>query len=164
MLDLNGHTLEIRYDRNCDHSDQHYQNKKDTATHMAVAFDISEEATLTIIDSSAWRGEGPDGKGTGKILFTAYMIDPLKYAIYTFTTRDLFHVSNGNLVIYGGTFQAGRKKAHSSSKFSWTKLKNTVGTAVELGVNVAEYASGLNLAVANYEDVAMPSAKKPPAM
>ncbi|MBR6718512.1 MAG: hypothetical protein IKI77_09250 [Oscillospiraceae bacterium] len=153
VLDLNGHTLEIRYDRNCDNSDNHYQNKKDPSTHKAVAFEITKGATLTIIDSSAWRGEGPDGKGTGKMIFTAYMISPFNYAIYTYTTRDLFHVNNGNLVVYGGTFQAGRKKAQSKSKFSWSKLKATVGTAVELGVNVAEYATGLNVATAEYEDL-----------
>ncbi len=153
VLDLNGHTLEIRYDRNTDHSDSYHQNKNDPKPHLAVAFEITKGATLTIIDSSAWRGEGPDGKGTGKMIFTAYMVDPYKYPIYTYTTRDLFHVNNGNLVVYGGTFQAGRKKAQARSKFSWSKLKTTVGTAVELGVNVAEYATGLNLSTANYEDV-----------
>ena len=154
VLDLNGHTMNIRFDRNCDNSDKHYQNNTDLDTHHAVAFNISNNATLTIVDSSAWRGEGVDGKGTGRINFTAYMIDPFEYAIYTYTTRDLFNVSNGNLVIYGGTFQAGRKKAQMPDKFSWDKLKTAIGNTVELGVSITEYATGLNVAVAKYEDIA----------
>ena len=153
VLDLNGHKLEIRYDRNVNHAqtDKHQNTIEDT--HLATCIEIENGATLTIIDSSAWRGEGTDQKGTGGISFTGYMIDPYKYDIQFHTTRDLFHVNNGNLVIYGGTFQAGRKKDQLKSSFSMSKLKTVIGSAVEMGVNVAEYATGLNTASAAYKDV-----------
>ena len=159
VLDLNGHTMNIRFDRNCNNDEiniksEKYQNNVDLDTHDAVAFNISNGATLTIVDSSAWRGEGTDGKGTGRINFTAYMIDPFKWAIFTYTTRDLFKVSDGNLVIYGGTFQAGRKKAQMPDNFSVDKLKTVIGTTVELGVSIAEYSTGLNVAVNRYKDIA----------
>lgn len=153
VLDLNGHTLEIRFDRNVNNS---YTNRyqKDTAeTLNCTAFEISNGATLTIIDSSEWRGEGDGGHGSGKIYFSAYAVDPFTYDIHHYTTRDLFRVNDGNLVIYGGTFQAGRAKTHVKSSFSMEKLKTVVGSVVSLGVSVAEYATGINSAIGAYSDV-----------
>ena len=154
VLDLNGHFLSIEYNRNRNNStDYKCQNTTDLNAHNCWAFEITNGATLTIIDSSAWRGEN-EGNGTGGISFTGYMVDPFKYGIIYNTTRDLFHVDNGNLVIYGGSFQAGRKKDQLKKNFSWSNLKTVIGQAVELGVNIAEYSTGLNLATAEYEDVA----------
>ncbi len=153
VLDLNGHTLAIQYNRNRNNSDENKcQNLVDTTTHNCWAFEITNGATLTIIDSSAWRGEN-GGNGSGSLSFTGYMVDPFEYGIVYNTTRDMFHVDNGNLVIYGGTYQAGRKKDQLKKNFTWSRLKTVIGTAVELGVNIAEYSTGLNLETAKYEDV-----------
>ena len=153
VLDLNGHTIDMQYDRNRENSDQHRQNHSKPETHYCWAFEIENGATLTIIDSSAWRGEGGDGEGTGTIKFTACMVNPFDWDIDFYTTRDLFYVNNGNLVVYGGTFQAGRRKVRIKDNFSWDKLKTAIGTAVEMGVNIAEYATGLNTATAGYDDI-----------
>ena len=72
-----------------------------------------------------------------------------------YTTRDLFNVENGNLVIYGGTYQAGRAKEHVKSGFTWDKLKTSIGTAVALGVEIAEYYYGIKGAEAAMKDVNM---------
>ena len=151
VLDLNGHQLAIYYDRNRNHSDMEgsiYQNYHDPSAMNCVAFNITQGATLTIIDSSEWRGHG-----TGKIGFYGYMIDPYKYGIMMHTTRDLFNVSNGNLVVYGGTFEAGRKKDQRKSKFTMSNIKSVIGSAVTLGVSIAEYASGVNTASGQYQDL-----------
>ena len=155
VLDLNGHTLKIRYDANrrSDDAETKYAQTTKPQFHNCHAFEINEGATLTIIDSSAWRGGTDDGKGTGGISFTGRMIDPYEHAIKFYTTRDMFYVNNGNLLIYGGTFQAGRKKDMLKDSFSWDKLKTVIGSAVELGVNIAEYATGVSVASAAYQDV-----------
>ncbi len=119
VLDLNGHTFGMKYYRNRENNDERNQNHSSPETHFAWAFEIENGATLTIIDSSAWRGEN-NGKGTGTLKFTGYMVNPFKWDIDMYTTRDMFHVNNGNLVIYGGTFQAGRKQARVKSNFSWS--------------------------------------------
>ena len=150
VLDLNGHTLNIRYNSN--RKNNGYAQTTHEQYHRCVAFEISNKATLTIIDSSASRGEG-GGKGTGTIRFHGYMVDPYKYDINYYTTRDLFNVTEGNLVIYGGTFIAGRQKDQLKSNFSWSKLKTVIGTAVELGVSISEYATGINLATGGLADV-----------
>ena len=147
VLDLNGHTLNIHYDANRKNDSTAQTTHEEY--HNCVAFEIEDGATLTIIDSSAWRGAN-GGKGTGRISFTGYMVDPYSYDINYYTTRDLFHVDNGNLVIYGGEFQAGRKKDQLKSNFSWRKLRTVIGNAVELGVNISEYATGINVASAAY--------------
>ena len=155
VLDLNGCTMEIQFNRNRNNSSESkykYQNPFPDVLNC-VAFEIENGATLTIIDSSAWRGAGDDGKGTGCIMFTAYMIDPYKHDINYYTTRDLFWVNNGNLVVYGGTFQAGRKKDQFKSNFSWSKLKTVIGQTVELGVSIANYATGLDVATSKYQDL-----------
>ena len=147
VLDLNGHQFLIRYDsnRSNDEADQTDRIKY----HNCLAFEITNGATLTIIDSSVWRGVN-GGKGWGKLSFTGYMINPFSYDINNYTTRDLFKVTDGNLVIYGGTFQAGRQKTHYKSNFSWDKFQTVIGTAVELGVSVAEYATGIDVAADSY--------------
>ncbi|MBR3419167.1 MAG: hypothetical protein IKG82_10805, partial [Oscillospiraceae bacterium] len=62
---------------------------------------------------------------------------------------------NGNLIIYGGTYEAGitAMKKKKVSEFSWKKLQTAIGTAVELGVNIAKYATGISTAEAGYQDV-----------
>ena len=152
VLDLNGHKIEIRYDRNRNNSENDRYQNKDPDTHFCWAFEIQNDATLTIIDSSAWRHEGTDGKGTGSIAFTAYMIDPYKHNINSYTTRDLFYVEDGNLIIYDGTFQAGRKKAQLDDSITWDKLKPVIGSALSLGTKIAEYATGINTASGQYKD------------
>ncbi|MBR5372835.1 MAG: hypothetical protein IK130_11550 [Oscillospiraceae bacterium] len=153
VLDLNGHTLNIRFNKNRNNSNSDRYQKDNEDDLNCTAFVISEGATLTIIDSSAWRGEGPGGNGTGTIKFNAYMIDPYSYKIKHYTVRDLFHVSDGNLVIYGGTFEAGRAKAQEDDSFKLDKLKSVVGSVISLGVAVTEYATGINLAKGSYNDV-----------
>ena len=143
VLDLNGHQFLIRYDSNRSNDDTSQTDRIEY--HNCLAFEIKDGATLTIIDSSAWRGAN-GGKGTGKLSFTGYGINPFEHNINVYTTRDLFKVTNGNLVIYGGTFQAGRQKTWYKSNFTWEKFKTVIGTAVELGVSVAEYATGIDIA------------------
>lgn len=151
VLDLNGKQFTIRYDSNRSNDDTSQTDR--IAFHNCTAFEIKQGATLTIIDSSAWRGEGKDGKGTGKISFTGYMVNPFKHQINSYTTRDLFKVTDGNLVIYGGTFQAGRQKTQYKDKFTWEKFRTAIGTAVELGVSIAEYASGVDIASSQYKNL-----------
>ena len=153
VLDLNGHVLDIQYNRNRNNSNLDRSQNNFSDVHNCVCIEVTNGATLTIIDSSAWRGEGTDGKGKGRISFTGYMVDPYKYDINWYTTRDLFKVSNGNLVVYGGTFQAGRKKDQLKSKFKLSDVKTIVGNAVSLGVSIAEYYYGVNTAEGEYADV-----------
>ena len=152
VLDLNGHTLNIRYDSN--RKNDCTKLTKVTSYHHKWAFQIENGATLTIIDSSVWRGEN-NGKGSGAIRFTGFVLNPFEggdYVFHTYTTRDLFYVDNGNLVIYGGTFQAGRKKDQVKDD-KWSKFKNVIGSVVGLGVNIAGYATGLNTAFGGYKDL-----------
>lgn len=102
VLDLNGHTIQINDIRNkANGSDKFYQS--DNSAHFnTVMFSITNSATLTIIDS----GDDGSGNGTGEIYVNAYMVNPYKYSLKRYTTRDIFEVDDGNLVIYGGTFQA----------------------------------------------------------
>jgi cysteine synthase len=110
---------------------------------------IEKGATVTILDSSATETE----EGTGKIINTGYMINPFKHTLIFNTTRDVFWVNDGNLVVYGGTIQGGRQKDYVKSNFSWDKFKDTVGAAVELGVAVTDYATGIKGAKAAKDDL-----------
>ncbi|MBQ6116098.1 MAG: leucine-rich repeat domain-containing protein, partial [Oscillospiraceae bacterium] len=172
VLDLNGHTIDMAYNSN-------KKNSSDGQTthapyHKAVMFEIKKGATLTIIDSarfgverkycggnlSDYEGYYLDGvyypkqpsNKRGSIKFTAYMVDCHEEDISFYTTRDLFNV-NGTLVIYGGDFQAGRQKDQLKKNFSWSRLKSVIGTAVSLGVSVAEYATGISSASAALDDL-----------
>lgn len=118
-------------------------------------FEIQNGATLTIIDSSAYgmkNGKYVKGESTGKIFANAMMINHQKWDLHYYTHRDIFLVSDGNLVIHGGTFQAGRQDDQYASNFSWNALKEVIGQAVTLGVSVYTYATGLDAAVAAKED------------
>ena len=155
VLDLNGYRINVMYGRNRRNknwNDEHYKQSGDPAYHNSVFITVAKGATLTIIDSSAYREDGSVGGGTGGITFHGYMVSPHYSQMNFYTTRDLFHV-NGNLVIYGGTYQAGRQKDQLKSGFSWSKLKTVIGDAVSLGVAVAEYATGISAATAAYSDV-----------
>ncbi len=153
VLDLNGHSITIRYDSNLHNGQSTFPEM-----HRAHLFEITKGATFTIIDSSRWRikrtgGYGDEG-GTGYISMTARMIYPFSNDIRYYTTRDIFWVMDGTLVTYGGTFQAGRQKDQRKSNFSWSRLRQCIGTAVELGVNVASYATGIDAAVSAKNDLA----------
>ncbi len=185
VLDLNGKSLIINYNANRDnrHKDnttfegdwynpatwdeyeESYdwrgrQNHENMKAHMAHLFEIDKGATLTIIDSSKWRGDG-NGEGTGEIRFDGYMVNHIDYdghkawALEEYTNRDIFYVANGNLVVYGGHFQAGSSQTQGGNKtsFHWGNFKKAIGKAVELGVSIAEYSTGLNTATAAYQDV-----------
>ncbi|MGX8704193.1 MAG: hypothetical protein ACSW8H_07085, partial [bacterium] len=145
VLDLNGHTINMNYQRNKkgDKLNGHSIQSNEPSYHRSVMFTISKGATLTIIDSSMWAQDGVYAEGSGGITFHGYMIAPYYTTMDFYTTRDLFHVENGNLVIYGGTYQAGRAKEHVKSGFTWDKLKTSIGTAVALGVEIAEYYYGI---------------------
>ena len=80
------------------------------------------------------------------------MIDAYEEQIDYYTQRDLF-VVDGNLVIYGGTFEAGRQKDQWKSNFSWDKLAECIGNTVSLGISIAEYATGIQGAEAFRDDV-----------
>lgn len=165
VLDLNGHEIAFHVDSNCKHwtywaIDQSPYQRDDNEMHMNTAFSIEKGANCYIIDSSARNSfNGKDGKG--KVRIVGYMVNPFKDAEHTgpkhvyrhYTNFDLFNVSNGNLLIYGGNFQAGRSKAQVKSNFSWSKLKATIGKATELAVSVASYATGIEAAVAAQDDV-----------
>ncbi|MBP0967994.1 MAG: hypothetical protein J5722_10185, partial [Oscillospiraceae bacterium] len=152
VLDLNGHRLTMRHGGNVNHSktDPRQEYDSEEAFYMTM-FEIDEGATLTIIDSSGWIA----GKeGIGKIAFYADYFDLFNWDYERYTQRDLFHVMNGNLIIYGGTYEAGQTNVQKKkvSEFSWKKLKTAIGTAVELGVNIAKYATGISTAEAGYQD------------
>ena len=148
VLDLNGHKIQINDIRNkADGSNKYYQS--DNSKHFnTVLFSITNGATLTIIDSS----DDGNGNGTGEIYVNAYMVNPYKYSLKRYTTRDIFEVDDGNLVIYGGTFQAGRSKAQADSD-TYEKIKAVVGSAVALATDVAGYATGINSAIGAFDDV-----------
>lgn len=153
VIDLNGYTWELddirnKVDRPGALIDKYYQSKTPT-DHRSIMITIEKGATVTIIDSSAKGNE----EGTGKIINTGYMINPFKHPLIFNTTRDVFWVNDGNLVVYGGTIQAGRQKDYCKSNFSWDKFKDTVGHAVELGVAVADYATGIKGAMAAKDDL-----------
>ena len=155
VLDLNGYKIEMNYSSNRNNKswyEDHYKQSKHAAFHNCVFITVSKGATLTIIDSSKWRKDAETNEGSGGVKFNGYMVSPHYAEMNYYTTRDLFHV-NGNLVIYGGTFQAGRQKDQLRDNFSWSKLKTAIGDAVSLGVSVAEYATGISAATAAYDDV-----------
>lgn len=147
VLDLNGHEIRLSDNYNADGSKQ----RKEIFAHSSTMFQIIDGATLTIIDSSM--KTSADGKGTGSIYANGRMIDPYKYYYYNYTHRDIFHVDSGNLVIYGGNFQAGRTKVQKKKNFSWDKLKAVIGQAVSLGVSIYEYGTGIGEANAALNDV-----------
>ncbi len=147
ILDLNGHLIRLmdkrnKVDTHDDYSDKYYQSDN-SSDFQSVMFSIENGATLTIIDSSA--------EQTGEIYTHAYMIDPYAHRIKRYTTRDIFNVPDGNLVIYGGTYQAGRSKAQTDDDL-FNKLETVVGNAVALATDIAGYATGINAATGAYED------------
>jgi hypothetical protein len=81
------------------------------------------------------------------------MINHQKYDFWFYTHRDIFHVVSGDLVIYGGEYQAGRQKDQVKSNFSWNNLKEVIGDAVALGVAVYEYATGIEGEFAKRADI-----------
>ena len=166
VLDLNGHSIEFHVDSTLKHwtywgIEQAPYMRDDVEHHMATAFEITKKANFYILDSSAKNSY--DGKtGSGKIRIIGRMQDPFKDATdyggpkheyKHYSNLDLFNVNNGNLIIYGGNFQAGRIKSQVDSNFSWEKLKSTIGKATELAVSVASYATGIEAAVAAADDV-----------
>ena len=170
VLDLNGHTLEL-YDKSNGTKDQSPQDQD----HRSVFFTIDGSgytqgddplnpkngALLTVIDSAGSNVTIVDPKGeiytknpqTGRIYANGYMINHQKWDFWYYTHRDVFHVLNGDLVIYGGEFQAGRQKDQFKSNFSWGKLKTIIGDAVTLGVAIYEYATGITAAEAARSDL-----------
>ncbi|MCQ2462177.1 MAG: InlB B-repeat-containing protein, partial [Clostridia bacterium] len=148
VIDLNGHSIVLHYNRNKydTHSwkvDECYGQSHESADFKSVMFDITN-STTNIIDTSKDK--------TGLIYTDAYMINPFENSIDRYTTRDIFTVSNGgNLVVYGGTFQAGRSKQQSSEK-KWDKIKTAIGSAVNLATSIAGYATGINGATGALKD------------
>ena len=156
VLDLNGKGIDVMYGRNRKGKawyEDHYKQSGDPNYHNSTFIIIDKGATLTIIDSSMYDENGTVRDGTGHIRFHGYMVSPHYSQMNFYTTRDLFHVDNGNLVIYGGTYQAGRQKDQLKDNFSWSKLKTVIGNAVELGVAVASYSTGISAALATQSDV-----------
>lgn len=157
VLDLNGHTLEF-YDQRNGTGDQNTGYYK----HASHLFEISNDARLTVIDSGGNSitkttsdgeiilGDGPD---TGRIYSNGYMINHQKWDFWYYTHRDIFHVVSGDLVIYGGEYQAGRQKDQMKSNFSWNKLKEVIGDAVALGTAIYEYATGIEGEFAKRADI-----------
>ncbi|MCQ2462599.1 MAG: InlB B-repeat-containing protein [Clostridia bacterium] len=148
VLDLNGYKLKLKDIRNKvdthdDWFDKYYQSSHSNHFNTQM-IRIENGATLTIIDSS--------DSGKGSIMIDAYMINPYKHPIKRYTTRDLFSVEDGNLVIYGGTFQAGRSKQQSDDDI-WEKIKAVVGSAVGLATDIAGYATPINAATGKLKDV-----------
>lgn len=90
---------------------------------------------------------------TGRIYANGYMIYHQKWDFWWYTHRDLFWVLDGDLVIYGGEFQAGRQKDQAKSNFTWGNLKTVIGDAVAFGTSVFEYASGITAAEAARSDL-----------
>lgn len=110
VLDLNGHTIELYDQRNkvdmSGQAGQSYDQSTTESDHYSVMFEIQNGATLTIIDSSEYgmkNGKYVKGESTGKIFANAMMINHQKWDLHYYTHRDIFLVSDGNLVIHGGT-------------------------------------------------------------
>ena len=157
VIDLNGHTIELYDKRN--KIDTHgwvtesYDQSTTQSDHMSYIFEIDNGATLTIIDSQG-KAYDPNAKAkTGRIYANGCMINHQIWDFLYYTHRDIFLVNNGNLVIHGGEFQAGRQKDQYKSGFSWNKLKEVVGQAVDLGVAIYEYSSGISAAKAAEADL-----------
>lgn len=149
VLDLNGHEI-ILNDQNNINYKKPTQYNDNPAVHQSYMFDVGTKAngkpaTLTIIDSS--------GDNSGRVYNNAYMVDPFDSAYKNFTTRDIFYLNGGNLVVYGGTYQAGRSKDQRESSFTWENFKKVVGKVVSLGVTVAEYINGIDIAKAGVKDL-----------
>lgn len=148
ILDLNGYEFQIYDGRNAKASwlnpvgNPNGDQNTTISSHHAYIFQISQGATLTVLDSGGTEDD------PGRIYHNACMINHQKWDFLYYTHRDIFHVLDGNLVIYGGEFQAGRQKDQLKSNFSWTKLKNVIGQAVVLGTNILEYTSGISAAEA----------------
>lgn len=157
ILDLNGHEIVFHIDSivrpwSKAGIEQSPYQRDDQEHLMATAFEISKGATLTIIDSSMKDSVNGD-KGKGGIKMTGYAVNVYKHDYNNYPNFEIFDVSDGNLVIYGGNFSAGRSKAQYESNFSWSKLKTVIGQAVELGMNIAAYATGIDAAVASKDDL-----------
>ena len=148
VLDLNGHKIQVNDIRNKADGSYKYYQSNNSAHFNTVLFSIMNGATLTIIDSS----DDGSGNGKGEIYTNAYMVNPYKYSLKRFTTRDIFEVDDGNLVIYGGTFRAGRSKAQADDD-TYEKVKAVVGSAVALATDVAGYATNINSLIGQYEDI-----------
>ena len=168
VLDLNGHTLEL-YDKRNGTKDQ----SSDVDDHVSYMFEIKGTgetqgnqgrlggALLTVLDSAGSNIIYTDPKGetgpyysdrVGKVYANAYMINHQKWDFWNYTHRDIFLVTGGDLVIYGGEFQAGRQQDQFKTGFSWSALKEVIGQTVALGVSVYEYASGISAATAAKQD------------
>ena len=166
VLDLNGYTIDLHVDTNVHHwsyagVDQSPYHEDSEKWYMNTGFDITDGASFYILDSST-RNSVNGKTGTGKMYIHGQMLDPFKNAYWYggkdhevnyYASFDLFSVSNGNLIIYGGNFKAGRSKANMESNWSWDKLKTVIGQAVELGSSVASYATGISASVAAKSDV-----------
>ena len=139
ILDLNGHTVKFSDDTNRT-GDYKQSTNSDDLRDTLISI---KSGTLTIIDSSK--------EQTGGMIIDGYMIDPYKHRIKNHTTRDLFNVSGGNLVIYGGTFRAGRSKNQYEDSFNAKNLKTVIGSAVTLATNIAGYATGINTAKSAFD-------------
>ena len=157
VIDLNGHSIELYDKRN--KIDTHgwitesYDQSTTQSDHMSYMFEIDNGATLTIIDSQGKAYNSNAKAKTGRIYTYGCMINHQKWDFLYYTHRDIFLVNNGNLVIHGGEFQAGSQKDQYKSGFSWNKLKEVVGQAVDFGVSVFEYSSGISAAKAAEADL-----------
>ncbi len=168
VLDLNGHTLEL-YDKRNGTKDQ--DGPMDAYTSYMFEIKGTGEtqgnqgrlggALLTILDSAGSNIIYTDPKGetgpyysdrVGKIYANAYMINHQKWDFWYYTHRDIFLVTGGDLVIYGGEFQAGRQQDQFKTGFSWSALKEVIGQTVALGSSIFEYASGISAATAAKQD------------
>ena len=147
VLDLNGHNIYLNDITNRAFASGR-QNDHAYA-HNSKMFEITGNGSLTIIDSST----NSDGESKGGIYTNHYMTDVFGYEYNYYTSRDIFWVDNGGrLVIYGGTFQAGRYKHQREAALTWDDVKKVAGAAVDLGINVAEYAYGIKGAQAALQD------------
>ncbi|MBO5953479.1 MAG: Ig-like domain-containing protein, partial [Oscillospiraceae bacterium] len=161
VLDLNGHTIELYDKRNETGNWLDDDQSNDIDDHMTYMFKISKGATLTIIDSNGANvvvigsnGEISYNKNqtTGRIYANGYMINHQKWDFWYYTHRDIFLVDDGNLVVYGGEYQAGRQKDQFKTGFSWAALREVIGETVTLGTAIFEYASGVSAAKALKDD------------
>ena len=170
VLDLNGHTLEF-YDKRNGTTDQNTDNQYHRSNFITIngtgytqgddPLNPKHGALLTVIDSAGSNVTITNPKGeiatknreTGRIYANGYMINHQKWDFWWYTHRDLFWVLDGDLVIYGGEFQAGRQKDQAKSNFTWGNLKTVIGDAVALGTSIFEYASGITAAEAARSDL-----------
>ncbi|MBQ6022905.1 MAG: hypothetical protein IJL25_08255, partial [Clostridia bacterium] len=152
VLDLNGHAIRMVNKKNkeangenaCGGTVEKNGESSKTVGYRYTMFEI-DGGTTVIMDSSK--------NQTGMIYNYAHNVNPFDHTITKWVSRDIFSVTNGNLVIFGGSYYAGRSKLLYESSDIWGTIKTFFGKAITLATKVTKYATGISEAEAGLKDV-----------